>query len=313
MRAGDTVRVRSRQDIFRTLDQSGRLDGLPFMPEMLRFCGQTLEVVKRADKTCDSIRAPGMRRMEGAVFLSGSRCDGSAHGQCEARCLLFWKEAWLEPLGRAHRAEQEEATSAAPVATGGPASTCTIAVLREATTPGSADGQPIYMCQATELRQATSPLPASDLSQYVRDITSGNVRIRHALSVFATRLVAKLAHLRDGRRQTMPTRVDMPHGPAEFRPGDRVRVRKRGEIEATLDAKGHKRGLSFSDEMVRYCGGEFRVLGPVERIVNERTGHVVTLRDCLILDGVACRGDYHRFCPRSIYAYWREAWLEKLD
>ena len=35
--------------------ENGELDGLPFMPEMLAFCGQSLRVAKRADKTCDSI------------------------------------------------------------------------------------------------------------------------------------------------------------------------------------------------------------------------------------------------------------------
>jgi hypothetical protein len=35
--------------------------------------------------------------------------------------------------------------------------------------------------------------------------------------------------------------------------------------------------------------------------------------DCIILDGVICTGDYHRSCPRSIYPYWREIWLKRVD
>jgi hypothetical protein len=34
--------------------------------------------------------------------------------------------------------------------------------------------------------------------------------------------------------------------------------------------------------------------------------------DCLILEGVVCRGEHgpgRWFCPRAIYPYWREAWL----
>jgi hypothetical protein len=32
LRAGDWVEVRSKQEILRTLDKGGRLEGLPFMP-----------------------------------------------------------------------------------------------------------------------------------------------------------------------------------------------------------------------------------------------------------------------------------------
>ena len=34
--------------------------------------------------------------------------------------------------------------------------------------------------------------------------------------------------------------------------------------------------------------------------------------DCIILEGVVCTGDYHRFCTRAIYPYWREIWLERV-
>ena len=37
-RAGDLVEIRSREEILATLDEHGRLDGMPFMPEMLAFC-----------------------------------------------------------------------------------------------------------------------------------------------------------------------------------------------------------------------------------------------------------------------------------
>jgi hypothetical protein len=34
--------------------------------------------------------------MENAVHLTGVRCDGQAHGGCQAGCLIYWKEAWLK-------------------------------------------------------------------------------------------------------------------------------------------------------------------------------------------------------------------------
>ena len=36
---------------------------------------------------------------------------------------------------------------------------------------------------------------------------------------------------------------------------------------------------------------------------------------CIILDSVVCQSRYSHcrmFCPRSIYSYWREIWLERV-
>src|SRR5271169_70739 len=93
--AGEWVEVRSKEEILRTLDSNGRLEGLPFMPQMFQYCGQRLRVYKRAHKTCDTVETYTGRRMVGTVHLDGIRCDGAAYGECEAACLIFWKDAWL--------------------------------------------------------------------------------------------------------------------------------------------------------------------------------------------------------------------------
>ena len=71
------------------------------MPEMLEYCGRVLPVVQRADKTCAGQGV--VRRMHNTVHLRRSRCDGAAHGGCQAACLLFWKEAWLERVEATER------------------------------------------------------------------------------------------------------------------------------------------------------------------------------------------------------------------
>ena len=43
-RAGEWVEVRAKEEILRTLDKSGRLEGLPFMPQMFKYCGQRVMV-----------------------------------------------------------------------------------------------------------------------------------------------------------------------------------------------------------------------------------------------------------------------------
>src|SRR5256714_14566801 len=92
---GELVEVRSVEEILATLDDHGELDSMPFMPEMLQFVGQRFRVYKRAHKTCDTATRTGGRSVEHAVHLT-ARCDGSAHGGCQAACLIFWKEAWLK-------------------------------------------------------------------------------------------------------------------------------------------------------------------------------------------------------------------------
>src|SRR5689334_16203504 len=98
LKAGDWVEVRSQEEILATLDESGKLEKLPFMPEMFKFCGKQLRVFKRADKTCDNIIGWSIRRMTNAVHLENTRCDGQDHGGCQAGCMVFWKEAWLKRI-----------------------------------------------------------------------------------------------------------------------------------------------------------------------------------------------------------------------
>ena len=62
LRAGDKVRVRSKDEILATLDENGRIDGQPFMPEMLQFAGRELPISAIAHKTCDTINRPSTGR-----------------------------------------------------------------------------------------------------------------------------------------------------------------------------------------------------------------------------------------------------------
>jgi hypothetical protein len=68
--------------------------------------------------------------------------------------------------------------------------------------------------------------------------------------------------------------------------------------------------------MIPYCGKTFRVTQRVRKIINEKTGQLVELKNsCLVLDGADCHGRYSRplNCPRACPPYWREIWLERVD
>ena len=103
----------------------------------------------------------------------------------------------------------------------------------------------------------------------------------------------------------------------DLKPGELVCVKSREAIVATLNQQNRNRGMWFDIEQVPYCGGTYRVLARVERIINEKTGKMMRFQnDCIILDGVTCGGNLSRdrlFCPRSIYPYWREIWLERVE
>jgi hypothetical protein len=338
LRIGELVEVRSEREILATLDERGRLDSLPFMPEMLQYCGKRFRVYKLALKACDSISNTGMYRMDNAVHLAGTRCDGQAHGGCLAACLLYWKEAWLkrvDPEEPAAAAPSEEpGGEAADVAEAGadaPAPRCTLDLLMRATHAETADpdGEEVYACQATEMPKAASKhISAWDVRQYVRDVTSGNARtlpmLRSLLIMtynkyqkVSKRLLPKPLLINGGqsfRFVSGPLDGTTPKEILNLQPGELVEIKSKEEIIATLDKTGHNRGLRFDVEELKYCGTRARVLRRVNRIVDENTGKMLRLpNDCVILEGVICPGDYHQYCPRSIYPFWREIWLRRVE
>ena len=311
LRAGDIVEVRGEEEILQTLDTEGKLDGLPFMPEMLGFCGQRYRVRARAHKACDTIDWQQFRRMESVVHLEDLRCDGSAHGGCQAGCLLFWKEAWLRPVDP----QEAEGTTSRSDAVG-----ASREALLGATQVGTNEaGQTLFSCQATELLKASKGLlPWWDPSQYVQDVASGNStvpRVVRALLVGLfnrfqranARFLPRFCLIRGCKRypfiEGTVTNGSTPVGSLGLQPGEIVEIKSKEEIFATLDENDTTQGLRFDGEMLKYCGRRARVLRRIERIIDEKTGRMLSIkRDTVILDGVICTGDYHRSCPRAIGA-----------
>src|SRR5262249_19317051 len=178
MRTGNWVEVRSKDEILATLDSGGRLDGLPFMPQMFQYCGQRFQVYKRAHKTCDTIvhnwDSPG-RRLADGIHLD-LRCDGKAYGGCQAACLIFWKQAWLKRVTGPTLPPTEAPASRQAQCSGASADAVDPGFFK--TTRADEPGEPRYLCQATQLLDFTTPLPWWDARQYVEDVTSGNATLR---------------------------------------------------------------------------------------------------------------------------------------
>jgi hypothetical protein len=342
LKAGDWVEVRSREEILGTLDHKGCMEELPFMPQMFQYCGQRFTVYKRAHKTCDTVNGTGGRRLPDAVHLE-LRCDGEAYGGCQAACLVFWKNAWLKPLSKtAGKTEPSwkgdeslrESQRVEP-------HRCTENDVWKGTHAAdqAAGEEKRYICQATQLPYFTTLLPWWNLRQYLEDITSGNVTVSRALRgmIYANYYNLSRAGIGLGRPLrwlydkfqslwggipyprkwgTIPAGQPTPTCSLNLQPGDFVRVKSYREILATLDRAGKNRGLSFDAELVPYCGGSYRVRTRVCRFINEKTGKMVELKnDTIILENVWCQARYsdcRMFCPRSIYSWWREVWLERI-
>ncbi len=341
-RAGDLVEVLSESEILQTLDENGCFDGMPFMPEMLQFCGKQLRVSAVAHKTCETNRETYTgRRMNRTVHLEGARCDGSAHGGCEAECSIFWKDAWLKAVDLKIQLPQSQPTTTRA----GGISTTDLAMLTRTTQPDVSAAEECFSCQATRMWDATSELRPWDIRQYVYDVITQNHSIGRVLRVtwiatlrylalhrtipFARRLVRPILEvthkLLTGRK---PPYLNPAIKPGEKTPidggslslsvGDYVRIKSQSEIEKTLDYRGWNRGLSFDhEEMAPYCGGIYRVKKVVKKIIHEPSGKMITMKyPCIMLDGVVCNSEYANCrinCPRQIYAYWREFWLEPVD
>jgi hypothetical protein len=118
------------------------------------------------------------------------------------------------------------------------------------------------------------------------------------------------------RNGSIPVGQPTPIQTLDLRAGELVRVKPYREILSTLNMRRKNRGLLFDKEMVPYCGGEYRVQRRVSKIINEKTGKMEEMKTpSIVLDSVVCQSRYSEcrlFCPRSIYPFWREIWLERL-
>jgi hypothetical protein len=101
--------------------------------------------------------------------------------------------------------------------------------------------------------------------------------------------------------------------PTRFNPGDKVFVRPKDQIQATLNYWNESQGCSFLPEMWKYCGTIQRVLKPVKRFVDERDCRVKKVKGVYLLEDVICQGfELYGECDRACFYFWREEWLERV-
>jgi hypothetical protein len=300
LRAGDWVEVKSPVEIAQTLDANGVLDGLPFMPEMVPFCGQRFRVLLRAEKACVEVTvgAPPPARefiQKDLVVLKGLRCSGKDHDGCQRACVFFWKAAWLRKV-------ESSAAGVAPQA----GQDILHAKMKTMVSPGR------YFCQSTELTRVTRPLTRPRIVLIcIREILSRNrgffEMTRMILVPLWRRTCARSSrcHLAGSLKRT-------PIGNLNLQPGEWVEVKSESEIRQTLDEKNRNRGLLFDFTLCKYKG-RYRVRNRLDKMIIESTGKMFQLQSTVILEEVNCLcNKVFGGCPRQDPVYWREIWLKRV-
>lgn len=294
---GMWVEVLPLSEILETLDENQSLEGIPFMPEMLPYCGRRFRVAVRAERTCVHPPEVPFRRLGGTVVLEGLRCDGSLHGGCQLGCMMLWKEAWLRRIP-ASQATQEPAAPAVDAAQA--------AELRAT----RVDNPELYFCQATALPAATTPgEPLWMPGQYLRALKVRTYSLSEFVMMFARPVMRRIARV---ARLVVPRNAPdgvTPEPSLGLQPGELAEVRSADEIRQTLDESRMLKGLTFAGGMYEHCGQQLRVLQRVDRLIEEKTGRLRPVTDTVILEGSTCSRYFG--CARQMPYLWRESWLKR--
>ncbi len=308
LKRGDWLQVKTASAISDTIDIDGTTDGLPLMPEMLRFCGQRFQISHFANKVCANVGQVEIRNLQRVVVLKMNRCDGCFHGGCQMACELLWKLDWLEQVP-----PEQQDPDAGELASSHDSELTEKLVQLSSGTPNQkrakSSGQ-YFRCQATELGAASRQSSPLHFGQYFVDQKT-NGTSWSAIIGFFTRLLIKKA-LRRSDSAVGPCKRT-PVSTLNLQPGDRVKVKSLRQIVETLDKNGCNRGLWFDpDEMRPFCGRTLTVTRRIDRIIDEGTGELLEMKvPAIVLNETQCSGLHRRFCSRAMLHFWREVWLER--
>jgi hypothetical protein len=300
LKVNTKIRVKSPKEIFKTLDENGCKDNLPFMPEMLQYCGKEFIISCKVEKTC--VDNPTMYMAEfinnDVYFLNDLRCSGEFHDGCQRACRIFWKEDWLEELNYNLKETSDELNTSDEL-------TRKLKVKKT---------DEVYFCQSTELRNATKPLSMKEkIQKLFCDYKNRNYNLIHLIKLVVFPLLRKFQKkIKDtepkGQLTTTPTEV------LNLQPGELVEIKSFNEIKQTLDVSGRNKGLLFDSDMIQFCGKRFKVRNRLDKMILERNGKMIEVKNTVILDGVTCQC-FFAFggCPRKEFQFWREVWLKRVE
>lgn len=99
LQPGEWVRVRSKEEIGRTLNASGAHRGMLFTHEMVQYCGQVFRVRQRVERLVNESTGELLHMKQECIALDDVVCKGhytSGAWFCAREHLPLWREDWLE-------------------------------------------------------------------------------------------------------------------------------------------------------------------------------------------------------------------------
>ena len=298
-RPGDLVEVKAPDEILQTLDAQGTLDHLPFMPEMVEFCGKRFHVSRRVVKTCftGSISTMRVFGADDVVLLDRLRCSGAAHDGCQKACMIFWREAWLRKVDDAAVQSKSDPQGSERLR----------ARLKTSTGPTT------YFCQASELWKATDSLSRWErIGKCFSEVRAGNcsaLQMAQRIGIWLFWRIRRKLLGEYARGSHSATPVES----LKLRAGEWIEVKPIASITETLNETARNRGLWFSPDMRLLCGEQQRVKGRLDKIIVDGSGAMRHLGNTVLLEGSLCGCESIALggCSRGEFVYWREIWLRR--
>lgn len=275
MNVGNIVKVKLLEEIKSTLDDNNSLDKMPFMPEMVKFCGKKFRIKKLANFVYKNKK--GIRAINNAILLDNIYCDGSSHNGCVKSCSIFWRKEWLT-----HCADENYEHFNHNV------SYNTNLVEFKTIINDS------YYCQSSQLQYFSKALNIFVKSKYLfKEFFAGNKPVILIIINVFYHLELKNLHIINYSLCWIikGNKVTTPSESLNLEKGDLVEIRSKEEIIRTLDKTGKNRGMLFSQEMHSFCGQKFRVRSKLNRMITEDTGKMVEIKNTVLLEGLTCNGN----------------------
>ena len=98
-KVGDVVRIRSKENILKTLDYINKIEGCLFMEQMWEYCGSKFIVIKFVNNFFDEHKYKMFKTHSPLYILDGLICNGvvdTFDHRCDHSCYFLWHEKWLE-------------------------------------------------------------------------------------------------------------------------------------------------------------------------------------------------------------------------
>jgi hypothetical protein len=101
LKAGERVRIKAKEEIVKTIDESGNNRGLRFDVEMSPYCGRVATVRRSVTMIIDELTGRMRQMKQPCIILQDVVCNGD-YSECRLLCPRripsYWREIWLERI-----------------------------------------------------------------------------------------------------------------------------------------------------------------------------------------------------------------------